>query len=96
MFVALNRLTCTLEYAEHLERAFAHAGQMDGVPGFKRFQFLRSAWEGEERTYIAVTEWEDRAAYEAWTRSESFSRSHRGSGDASPIQATLELFETLS
>jgi heme-degrading monooxygenase HmoA len=95
MFIAMNRLICPPEYAEHLERAFRHAGNMQGVPGFLLFQFLKKTDEHGVLTYIALTQWEERSAYEAWTRSESFQRAHAGAGGQSPVSATLETYEVL-
>ena len=96
MFVVMNRLTCPPEYAEHLERAFRQAGNMQGVPGFLLFQFLKNTQQEGALTYIALTQWEDRAAYEAWTKSESFARAHSGAGGgSSPVTARLETYEVL-
>lgn len=96
MFITMNRLGCPPEYAGHLERAFRHAGNMQGVPGFLLFQFLKQADQDGARTYIALTQWEDRAAYEAWIRSESFQRAHAGADGQSPVHATLETYEVLA
>lgn len=99
MFVVMNRLSCPPEYAEHLERAFRHAGNMQNVPGFTLFQFLKNTREAPtdgRLEYIALTQWEGRAAYEAWTKSESFRAAHAGGSGASPVTATLESYETLS
>lgn len=96
MFIAMNRLTCPPEYAEHLERAFRHAGTMQGVPGFLLFQFLKNTNEDGAPRYIALTQWEHRAAYDAWTRSESFQRAHGSTSGQSPVSATLETYEVLT
>ncbi|HWE63303.1 MAG TPA: antibiotic biosynthesis monooxygenase [Chloroflexota bacterium] len=97
MFMVINRLSCAPEYAEHLERAFKHAGNMQGVPGFILFQFLKNTAEDGARIYIALTQWESQTAYEAWTRSESFQRAHSGTGSSqSPVTATLETYEVLA
>jgi heme-degrading monooxygenase HmoA len=96
MFVAVNRLRCPAGYAEHLERAFRQAGNLQGVPGFMAFQFLKNTREGEPLEYLALTTWESRDAYEAWTKSESFSRTHRGAGGESPVTASLDQYELLA
>jgi heme-degrading monooxygenase HmoA len=95
MFVAINRLRCPASYAEPLERAFRHAGNLQGVPGFVSFRFLRHTREGEPLEYLAVTTWESREAYEAWTRSESFSRAHQAASADSPVSASLDTYEEL-
>lgn len=91
MFVAMNRISCPKDYAAHLEQAFAHAGNMQGVPGFLLFQFLKNNSEGERAEYLALTQWESQAAYESWARSESFQRTHQGAGDSS-VSAVLETY----
>ena len=91
MFVTMNRISCPKDYAEHLERAFIHAGNMQGVPGFLLFQFLKNSSEGERVEYLALTQWESHSAYEGWTRSESFQRAHQGAGD-SPVSSVLETY----
>ena len=96
MFVVMNRLRCPADYAEHLERAFGHAGNLEGVRGFTAFQFLKREDEGDFREYIALTQWEDRAAYESWTKSEAFTHAHQSSGHgASPVTAVVESYEVL-
>lgn len=97
MFIAMNRLQCAAEYGEHLERAFKHAGNMDGVPGCTRFQFMKQAKDDGTVLYVALTEWESRAAYEAWLKSDSFGRAHggpAGKGD-SPVTSSTETFDVL-
>lgn len=91
MFVAMNRISCPKDYSAHLEQAFAHAGNMQGVPGFLLFQFLRNSSEGERMEYLALTQWESQAAYEGWARSESFQRAHMGAGE-SPVTSVLETY----
>ena len=94
MFTVINRLQCPASYAEHLERAFTHAGTMQEVKGFVDFHFLKNSRESEPLEYIALTNWQSREAYEAWTKSESFQRSHPG-GD-SPVTATLDTYHVLA
>lgn len=95
MFAAINRLRCPASYAEHLERAFRHAGNLQGVPGFVGIQFLKNTREGEPLEYLALTTWESRRAYETWTKSESFSRAHRAATGESPVTATLDTYEAV-
>ena len=95
MFVAINRITAPAGAVEHLERAFAHAGNLQGVPGFTSFQFLRSTREGDPREYLAITHWETRAAFDAWTKSESFRQAHQGAGGPEAPAARLDTYETV-
>ena len=93
MYVAINRLRVPTEYAEHLERAFSHSSaSMSAVPGFRAFKFLKNEQGGE---YLVVTEWDDRAAFEAWTQSEAFARAHAETNPNSPVKSELSGYEVL-
>ena len=91
MIVVINRLTVPAEYGARLEGAFgSHSGGMSEVPGFKRFQLLRRSEGGE---YLVLTEWQDRAAFEAWRESDAFQRAHSGTNPNSPVQSQLDTYE---
>ena len=92
MHVVINRLRVPSEYADHLERAFSHAADMGSVPGLRAFKFLRSEAGGE---YLVVTEWDDRASFEAWSTSDAFTRAHSGSNPNSPVKSELSVYEAL-
>jgi heme-degrading monooxygenase HmoA len=98
LFISMNRLQCPETYAEHLERAFKHAGNLESVPGFVLFQFLKQANDDGTLLYVALTQWESREAFEAWLKSESFKSAHSGPGasGASPVTSTTEAFEVLT
>jgi heme oxygenase (staphylobilin-producing) len=97
MIVVQNRLIAPVEMRERLEMGFKHASNMQGLAGFVSFKFLRAEGEIEpgKALYIAQTTWEDRASFEAWRSSDSFSRAHSGpeSGGNSPLTAQVEVFE---
>lgn len=92
MYVAINRLRVPAEYGEHLERAFAGAPGMSGVPGYRAFKLLRNEAGGE---YLVLTEWDDRASFERWTQSDAFSRAHSGSNPNSPVKSELSIYEAI-
>jgi heme-degrading monooxygenase HmoA len=98
VYVVMNRLQCARSYAEHMERAFGHAGNLEGVSGCTGFQFLRRADlspESEFAEFIALTQWRDEHAYSAWVKGESFANAHVSVG-TSPIAASIECFELMS
>ena len=92
MHVVINRLNVPAEYASHLEQAFGRSSGMQDVPGFRAFKFLRKEDGGE---YLVLTEWEDRASFEAWTASDAFSRAHSGSNPNSPVKSELGVYEVM-
>lgn len=95
MFVAMNRLTAPAEFGARVEQGFAHSN-MQGVAGFVNFKLLKLESENEGQVlYVAMTTWEDRAAFEGWQQSDNFSRAHSGQGGNSPLKAALETFEVV-
>ena len=96
MFAVINRIHSPAAGAEHLERAFRQAGNLEGVPGFVDFHFLKNTREGEPLEFLALTTWRDRAAYEVWTKSESFQRAHSRDAGSSGLSAELDTYEVLT
>jgi heme-degrading monooxygenase HmoA len=86
-----------MAYAVHLERAYRHAGILKGVPGFVGFQFLRDdrvPADSSTVRYVALTQWENREAYAAWTKGESFGDPGGNTGE-SPVTVENECYEVL-
>ncbi|MCL2162724.1 MAG: antibiotic biosynthesis monooxygenase, partial [Betaproteobacteria bacterium] len=46
------------------------------APGFIRFSLLQGPQTEEYTLFASHTEWENEAAFEAWTRSEAFRKAH--------------------
>lgn len=91
-YVVVNALTVPDGAGAELERRFAsRVGEMDGRPGFVGFRMWRPA--DARRTWYAVTEWESKDAFEAWTKSPEFARSHRGAGSDGPVSTGAELMQ---
>jgi heme-degrading monooxygenase HmoA len=99
MFVAMNRFRIARGAEEAFETLWkTRDSYLDGVPGFREFHLLRGPSGDEETLYASHTVWDSRAAFEAWTRSESFVKAHaqarapKGTYLAHPM---LELFEAV-
>lgn len=91
MFVAVNYITCRPEYRERFEELFGtRARAIDRMAGFHRMKVLRPSTPDEP--YLILSEWEDRASFQAWTKSESFLEGHRRGFDdlAKAKEAGLE------
>jgi heme-degrading monooxygenase HmoA len=95
MFVVINRITCSAASAAPLERAFTPAANLDGVPGFVGSRLLKKAPDAEPLEYLAMFEWESRAAFEAWRKSESFRQSTPGPAAPGMPVVTTETYETI-
>jgi heme-degrading monooxygenase HmoA len=93
MFIAMNVVQVNPDLAQHFEQAFRNrAGQVEGSPGFIGFEVLRST-EGSE--YVVLTRWQNREAFENWTKSESFAHAHRGPASGAGMSATLKTYEVI-
>lgn len=86
MFIAMN----TFKVVPGQEAAFEQRWRdrqtyLGEVPGFLEFALLKGDTPGE---YISHTVWQDRDAFVAWMKSESFTAGHRQGGSMQGILAT--------
>ncbi len=103
-FVAVNVLAVPRHAKRSLEERFAaRAGEVDGRPGFQRFELLRPAddahgpepeGEGEEATdrYLVMTWWDSEADFRAWLDSEEFQRGHARTGAQGPAASGAQVW----
>src|SRR5471032_555787 len=86
MFIAMNRF----RVAKGSEAAFEQVwmsrdSHLDKVPGFVEFHLLRGPEAEDHTLYASHTIWENRAVFEAWTKSEAFRAAHSRAGDNKPL-----------
>jgi heme-degrading monooxygenase HmoA len=98
MFVVMNRIPVTPDFAEQFEERFRNrAGEVDKMEGFVRNQVLRPA--NPDDPYIVVTWWKSQAHFDAWVNSDAFRKGHAKSGSLPPEafrgRAQLESFEVI-
>ena len=82
MFIAMNRF----RVAKGSEMAFEQVwisrdSHLDKVPGFVEFHLLKGPEAEDHTLYASHTVWENRAVFEAWTKSEAFRAAHSRAGD---------------
>ena len=95
MIVVMNRIPVTEGRESDFEQTFAERDRaVDRMPGFVDLQVLRPV---EGRTYVVMTRWKSREAFELWTHSEAFITAHRkqapGLGES---RSTLEIYEAFT
>lgn len=98
MIITSNRIRVNLEFADAFEQSFKErASLVDDMPGFVGFQLLRP--DNPEDPYIAMTFWESKAHFEAWTSSDAFRQGHARSSTLPPgtfpERPKLELHEII-
>ena len=97
MFVTMNRIFVSTEYASEFEKRFrnrVHA--VDAMQGFIRNLVLRP--KEPEQPYIVMTFWQSEQDFRNWVDSDAFKHGHAKSGtipkDAFRKPSHLEIFET--
>jgi heme-degrading monooxygenase HmoA len=94
MIVVMNRITVAEGREEEFEQTFLTRDRaVDQMTGFIDLQVLCPS---EGRTYIVMTRWNSREAFDTWTSSEAFLSAHRkpssGLAEGRPV---LEIYEVL-
>ncbi len=96
MIAVANRIFVNPEYADQFEERFRHrAGLVDKQAGFEENMVLRPTTEGEP--YVVLSFWDSREQFEAWTKSDAFTKGHAQSGtlpkDVFTAPSKLEIHE---
>jgi heme-degrading monooxygenase HmoA len=78
----------------HLEQVWLLRDRhLDKVPGFVEFHLLKGPEAEDHTLYASHTVWENRATFEAWTKSEAFRAAHHKAGDNKPLYLGHPEFE---
>lgn len=95
MIVVMNRITVAEGREQDFERTFVERDRaVDQMPGFVDLQVLRPS---EGSTYVVMTRWNSREAFEGWTQSEAFLSAHRKqSPGLAASRPVLELYEVFT
>jgi heme-degrading monooxygenase HmoA len=84
MFIAMNNFKVVPGREADFEAQWRNRqSYLDQVPGFIEFALLKGDEPGE---YISHTVWQDRDAFVAWTKSDSFIAGHRQGSVAGVLQ----------
>ena len=70
-----------------------HDSHLDKVPGFVEFHLLKGPEAEDHTLYASHTIWENRAVFEAWTKSEAFRAAHSRAGENKPLYLDHPQFE---
>jgi heme-degrading monooxygenase HmoA len=94
MFIAMNRFQVTKGAEADFEKVWlSRDSHLDKVPGFMEFHLLRGPEAEDHTLYASHSIWRDRAAFEAWTKSEAFRAAHARAGDNKPLYLGHPQFE---
>jgi heme-degrading monooxygenase HmoA len=94
MFVAMNRFRVARGQEEAFEAVWkGRDSRLSEMEGFEGFHLLKGPEHEDHTLYASHTVWRDRAAFEAWTRSEQFRDAHRDAGRNKPLYLEHPEFE---
>lgn len=95
MIVVMNRITVAKGREQEFEETFLTRDRaVDQMAGFLDLHVLRPT---EGRTYVVMTRWNSREAFDNWTTSEAFRAAHRkGSSGLAQDRPVLEIYEVFS
>jgi len=84
MFIAMNRFQVKRGSEADFEHVWtSRDSHLDKVPGFVKFHLLKGPEADDHTLYASHTIWQNRTAFEAWTRSEEFRKAHARAGNES-------------
>jgi len=83
MFIAMNRFQVKRGQEQAFETIWStRESYLGEMPGFIEFHLLKGPVSDDHTLYSTHTTWADKSAFEAWTTSEQFRRSHARAGNA--------------
>lgn len=82
MFIAMNRFQVRRDAEQAFEAIWrTRESYLSEMPGFVEFNLLKGPVADDHTLYATHTTWIDMAAFEAWTTSDQFRRSHTRAGN---------------
>ena len=94
MFIAMNRFQVKLGSEAAFETVWrTRESYLGSMAGFVEFHLLKGPVLEDHTLYSSHTVWVDKAAFEAWTRSEEFRAAHSRAGDNKPLYLEHPQFE---
>ncbi|MBS0270125.1 MAG: antibiotic biosynthesis monooxygenase [Proteobacteria bacterium] len=81
MYIAMNRFKVEPDHAKEFEQLWINREvNLHKEPGFLSFHLLRGPKRDDHVLYSSHTVWNSFVDFEAWTKSESFRKSHASAG----------------
>jgi heme-degrading monooxygenase HmoA len=94
MFIAMNRFRVRKGSEDAFEAVWLNRDtHLEKVPGFVEFRLLKGPQTEDHTLYASHSTWRNRAAFEAWTKSEAFRAAHARAGENKPLYLDHPQFE---
>ena len=94
MFIAMNRFRVAHGREAEFEALWrGRPSHIANEPGFVAFDLLKGPSRDDHTLFASHTVWRDKAAFEAWTKSDAFRAAHAGAGAAKGMNLGHPEFE---
>lgn len=94
MYIAMNRFKVAPGHEADFEAMWrGRPSHIADEPGFVAFNLLKGPTRDDHVLYSSHTVWRDKAAFDAWTKSEAFRKAHAGAGASKGIVISHPEFE---
>ncbi len=81
MFIAMNRFKVKLGKEAYFEDIWKNREtHLNEVPGFKKFNLIKSESNEQFTLYASHSEWSSKEDFINWTKSEAFRMAHKNAG----------------
>ena len=94
MFIAMNRFKVKLGEEKNFEDIWRNRDtHLNQVPGFKKFNLIKSESNETYTLYASHSEWESKQDFINWTKSEAFRMAHKNAGEHKTVYLDHPKFE---
>ncbi len=94
MFIAMNRFKVKLGDETYFEKIWKNRDtHLNEVPGFKKFNLIKSESNEEYTLYASHSVWESKQDFINWTKSEAFRMAHKNAGQHKTVYLDHPKFE---
>tara|TARA_B100001989_G_scaffold113651_1_gene79716 strand:+ start:30 stop:332 length:303 start_codon:yes stop_codon:yes gene_type:complete len=94
MFIAMNRFKVKLGEETYFEEIWKNRDtHLNEVPGFKKFNLIKSESNETYTLYASHSEWETKQDFINWTKSEAFRMAHKNAGEHKTVYLDHPKFE---
>ena len=94
MFIAMNRFKVKLGEEKNFEDIWRNRDtHLNQVPGFKKFNLIKSESNEEYTLYASHSEWRSKQDFINWTKSEAFRKAHQNAGGHKNVYLDHPQFE---
>ena len=94
MFIAMNRFKVKLGKEAYFEDIWKNREtHLNEVPGFKKFNLIKSESNEQFTLYASHSEWSSKEDFINWTKSEAFRMAHKNAGGHKAVYLDHPQFE---